>query len=150
MRMGRSRHFSRDSGAMSDSYSYDSYGCVTHLKQCGTGAQSEEIKVFAGRFSTSVARQIFHQLFRSTARFWGFHRRPAGSWAGNPGIRRHNRFATSETNAVDALESCQRDPDFICGEAQKNRWTYRTSAGFSPLQAAGQTLKIAIFSGLPG
>jgi hypothetical protein len=30
---------------------------------------SQEIKIFAGRFSTSAARQVFHQLFRSTGRF---------------------------------------------------------------------------------
>jgi hypothetical protein len=28
-----------------------------------------EIKIFAGRFSTSVARQVFHQLFRFAGRF---------------------------------------------------------------------------------
>jgi hypothetical protein len=28
-----------------------------------------EIKIFAGRFSTSVARQVFHQLFRFSDRF---------------------------------------------------------------------------------
>jgi hypothetical protein len=39
------------------------------LKACGTGAQSLEIKIFAGRFPTSVARQVFHQLFCSTGRF---------------------------------------------------------------------------------
>jgi len=41
---------------------------------------------------------------------------------------------------------------FCLLRAQKDRWTYRTSRGFSPLPAAGQTLllKTALFFGLPG
>ena len=50
---------------------------------------------------------------------WGFHRTPAESLAGNPTIRRHNRFASCETNAVHALENCKRDPDFIGGERKR-------------------------------
>jgi hypothetical protein len=37
---------------------------------------------------------------------WGFHRPPAEALAGNPSIRRHNRFVSCETNSVHALESC--------------------------------------------
>jgi hypothetical protein len=33
------------------------------LKSGGTSAQPREIKIFAGRFSTSVARQVFQRLF---------------------------------------------------------------------------------------
>ena len=51
----------------------------------------------AAGFSSTVS------LFRP---LWGFHRPPAESLAGNPSIRRHGRFASCETNAVHALESC--------------------------------------------
>ncbi len=61
--------------------------------------------------------------FSSTVSFyrplWGFHRPPAESLAGNPSIHRHNRFASCKTNAVHALESCQRDPAFVGCEQKR-------------------------------
>jgi hypothetical protein len=68
--------------------------------------------IFAG--NQNLRRKIFDILcatgFSSTVSLfrplWGFHRPPAESLAGNPGIRRHNRFASCETNAVHALENC--------------------------------------------
>jgi hypothetical protein len=39
------------------------------LKSRGTGAESLEIKMVAGKFPTSVARQVFHKLFRPSGRF---------------------------------------------------------------------------------
>jgi hypothetical protein len=41
-----------------------------------------EIKIFAGRLSTSAARQVFHQLFRSTGRFGDSIARPPNLWPG--------------------------------------------------------------------
>jgi hypothetical protein len=38
------------------------------LKSTPEPARFQEIKIFAGRFSTSVARQDFHQLFRFASR----------------------------------------------------------------------------------
>jgi len=61
----------------------------------------------AAGFSSTVT--LYRQL-------WKFHRPPAESLAGNPSIRRHNRFSSCETNADRASENCQRDPAFIrCG-----------------------------------
>jgi hypothetical protein len=68
--------------------------------------------IFAG--DQNLRRKIFDILcatgFSSTVSLfrplWRFHRPPAESLAGNPGIRRHNRFASCETNAVHALENC--------------------------------------------
>jgi len=66
----------------------------------------QEIKIFvreifdigcAAGFSSTVS------LYRP---LWGFHRPPAESVAGNPGIRRHDRFARCKTNAVHAFENC--------------------------------------------
>jgi hypothetical protein len=42
----------------------------------------QEIKIFAGRSSASVARQIFHQQFRSTGRFGDSIARPPNLWPG--------------------------------------------------------------------
>jgi hypothetical protein len=85
------------------------YSEVTRNRRSVAGNQNlrreiSDIRRAAG-FSSTVS------LYRP---LWGFHRPPAESLAGNPGIRRHNRFASCETNAVHALESCQRDPAFIC------------------------------------
>jgi len=44
----------------------------------------QEIKIFAGRFSTSGARQVFHQRFRTTGRFGDSIAPPAESLIGNP------------------------------------------------------------------
>jgi hypothetical protein len=44
---------------------------------------------------------------------------PAESLAGNPNIRRNNRFASCETDSVHAFENCQPDPAFFCGEPKK-------------------------------
>jgi hypothetical protein len=41
------------------------------------------LTIFARRLSTSVARQVLHQLFSLYWPLWGFHRRPAESLAGN-------------------------------------------------------------------
>ena len=49
----------------------------------------------AAGFSSTVS------LFRP---LWGFHRPPAEPLAGNPTIRRHNRFAKRRKHAVDPLE----------------------------------------------
>jgi hypothetical protein len=49
----------------------------------------------AAGFSSTVS------LYRP---LWGFDRPPAESLAGNPSIRRHNRFAGCETHTVHALE----------------------------------------------
>jgi hypothetical protein len=37
-------------------------------------------KIFAEKFSTSVERQFFQQLFRSTGRFWDFIARQTNLW----------------------------------------------------------------------
>jgi hypothetical protein len=50
------------------------------LKLRGTGAQPQEIKIFAGRFRTSAARQVFHQRFRSTGRFGDATARQRNLW----------------------------------------------------------------------
>jgi len=42
----------------------------------------QEIKIFAERFSTSVARQVFHRLLRSTGRFGNSIARPPNLWLG--------------------------------------------------------------------
>jgi len=41
---------------------------------------SREIEIFAGRFSTSVARQVFYQLFRFTGRFGDSIARQPNLW----------------------------------------------------------------------
>jgi hypothetical protein len=46
------------------------------------GAQSQEIKIFARRSSTSVARQVLHRLFRSTGRFRDSIARQPNLWPG--------------------------------------------------------------------
>jgi hypothetical protein len=67
-------------------------------------------------FSTSVARQVLHLDWSFYRPLWEFHRPPNESLAGNPSVRRHNRFASCETNAVHAFENCRPDPAFIpCG-----------------------------------
>jgi hypothetical protein len=40
----------------------------------------QEIKIFAGRFSTSLGRQVFHRLFRGAGRFWNSIARPPNLW----------------------------------------------------------------------
>src|ERR1051326_5684361 len=41
-----------------------------------------KIRIFAGRFSISVARQVFHQLFRSTSFFGDSLARQPNLWPG--------------------------------------------------------------------
>ena len=53
-----------------------------------------------------AANRCLSPEFHSYRPLWRFHRPPAESLAGNPGIRRHNRFASCETNSVHALEIC--------------------------------------------
>jgi hypothetical protein len=82
------------------------------------------ILCLAGKFSTSAARQGFHQLFRATGRFRDSIARQANLW---PGIQLS--AGTSDSQAAKQI---------LFMRAQKNRWIYRTSAGSSPLPAAGR------------
>jgi hypothetical protein len=54
------------------------------LKSRGTGAPSQEIKIFAGIIPTSAAGQVFHRLFRSVGRFGDSIARPPNL---GPGIQ---------------------------------------------------------------
>src|ERR1051326_685040 len=74
---------------------------------------AEAIKIFAGKFSASVARQVFHQLFPSTGRFGDSIARP-------PNLRPENQIfsGTIDLQAVKPMpfmrqKSCWRGPDFI-------------------------------------
>jgi hypothetical protein len=69
--------------------------------------------------------------------------------AGNPSIRPHNRFASCETNAVHALENCQRDPAFICGEHKRIAGHIEPRQDFLRYRPRSNALlKIALFCGL--
>jgi hypothetical protein len=39
------------------------------MRSAGNSKFWQELEIFAGRFSTSAARQVFHQLLRSAGRF---------------------------------------------------------------------------------
>jgi hypothetical protein len=66
--------------------------------------QASEIKIFAGKPSTSPARQIFHQLFHFSGRFWDSIARPAESLAAKANIRPQRQFAGCEMNFIRELE----------------------------------------------
>jgi hypothetical protein len=70
------------------------------------GAQSPEIRIFAGKFSDISSAAVFSPTLSFNRPPWRFHRLPVASLAGNPNIRAHNRFSSSETDAVRALENC--------------------------------------------
>src|ERR1051326_7580155 len=59
---------------------------------------AEAIKIFAGKFSASVARQVFHQLFPSTGRFGDSIARP-------PNLRPENQIfsGTIDLQAVKPM-----------------------------------------------
>jgi hypothetical protein len=46
---------------------------------------------------------------------WGFHRPPADLWPGIQVSAGTIDLQSAETHAGGPLESCQRDPDLICG-----------------------------------
>jgi hypothetical protein len=120
------------------------YSEVTRNRRSVAGNQNLRREIFdigcAAGFSSTVS--LYRPLWRS-------HRPPAESLAGNPGIRRHNGFASCETNAVRALENCQRDPAFAgCGhkriagyiEARRDFLRCRPPGKCSPENRAFQRL----------
>jgi hypothetical protein len=111
----------------------------------------QEIKIFAARFSTSVARQVFHQLFRSTGRFGAFIARQPNLWPGIQVSAGTIDLQRAETHAVDPLESCQRDPDLIRGEHKRIADISNLDRIFSSGgRRSNALLKIALFGGLLG
>jgi len=79
----------------------------------------QEIKIFAWRFSTSVARQVFRQRFRSTGRFGDSIARPPNLWPGIQVSAGTIDLRAAKQMPVHALENCERDPAFVGSEHKR-------------------------------
>jgi len=110
----------------------------------------QEIKIFVGRFSTSVARQVFHQRFRSTGRFGDSIARPPNLW---PGIQ--VSAGTIDLHAAKQMP-CMRlkiVSEIRLLSAARTKESLDISKLDRIFSAAGRRsnafLKIALFCGLP-
>ena len=113
--------------------------------------QLQEIEIFAGKFSTSAARQIFHQLFRFSGRIGDSIARRPNLWPGIQIFARTSDLQAAKQISFTNLEIVRRIRLLSAVRTKESLEISNLDGIFSDAgRPAKVPLKKALFSGLPG